>query len=86
MKGERKFEAEEKEENFQRIERRFGSFVRSSRCRTRSTWRTWKRLRCDGVLSIRLKKKPEAKPKQIQVKVGAGAQASNSKQMEAQAA
>src|ERR1700728_3632989 len=29
VKGERKFEAEEKEENFHRIERRYGSFVRS---------------------------------------------------------
>src|SRR6266853_2300703 len=29
IKGERKFEKEEKEENFHRIERRFGSFARS---------------------------------------------------------
>ena len=29
VKGERKFEREEKEENFHRIERRYGSFVRS---------------------------------------------------------
>src|SRR6201996_3139591 len=29
VKGERKFEAEEKEENFHRIERRYGSLVRS---------------------------------------------------------
>ncbi len=29
IKGERKFEAEEKAENFHRIERRFGSFARS---------------------------------------------------------
>src|ERR1700761_9290365 len=29
VKGERKFESEEKEENFHRIERRYGSFVRS---------------------------------------------------------
>src|SRR5215468_4308651 len=29
VKGERKFESEEKEENFHRIERRYGSFIRS---------------------------------------------------------
>ena len=29
VKGERKFESEEKEENFVRVERRFGSFTRS---------------------------------------------------------
>ena len=41
VKGERKFETEEKEENFHRIERRYGSFFRAftrSMCR-RSTMR-----------------------------------------------
>src|SRR5207248_434295 len=31
VKGERKFEKEEKEENFHRIERRYGSFLRTFR-------------------------------------------------------
>ena len=29
VSGERKFEKEEKEENFRRVERRYGSFIRS---------------------------------------------------------
>ncbi len=33
--GERKFDKEEKEENFHRVERRYGSFTRSFTCRPR---------------------------------------------------
>ncbi len=42
VKGERKFEKEEKEENFHRIERRYGSFFAPSRCPRPSTPRTWR--------------------------------------------
>ena len=43
VKGERKFEKEEKEENFHRIERRYGSFSAPSRCLPRWTPSTWTR-------------------------------------------
>lgn len=67
VKGERKFEAEEKEENFHRIERRFGSFVRSFTLPASVDTESVAALSSDGVLSITLAKKAEAKPKQIQV-------------------
>jgi len=81
VKGERKFEQEEKEENFQRIERRYGSFVRSFTLPATVDTESVEATAADGVLSIALAKKPEAKPKQIEVKVGAPAQ--GQKQVEA---
>jgi HSP20 family protein len=69
VKGERKFEKEEKEENFHRIERRYGSFYRAftlpSTVDTDSIAASYNA----GVLKLELKKKPEAQPKQIEVKV-----------------
>jgi HSP20 family protein len=70
VQGKRTFEKEEKEENFHRIERRYGSFLRTFRLP--NTVDTDK-IEADydkGVLKITLAKKAEAKPKQI--KVGAG--------------
>ena len=88
VKGERKFENEEKEENFHRIERRFGSFVRSFTLPNTVDVDHIEAQSNDGVLSISLAKKPEAKPKQIEVKVGSGSATPNAapKQVEAQAA
>jgi HSP20 family protein len=69
VKGERKLEKEEKEENFHRIERRYGSFYRAftlpSTVDTESVAASYNA----GVLKLELKKKPEAQPKQIEVKV-----------------
>jgi HSP20 family protein len=68
--GERKFEKEEKEENFQRVERHYGSFTRSFTL-PNSVDREQVSAHYDkGVLKIRLAKKAEAKPKQIKVNVG----------------
>jgi HSP20 family protein len=84
VKGERKFEGEEKEENFHRIERRYGSFVRSFTLPATVNTDEVSATSQDGVLSISLSKKPEAKPKQIEVKVGgAPANAASAKQVEA---
>src|SRR5689334_4532646 len=70
VRGERKFEKEEKEENFRRVERQYGSFTRSftlpSSVETENIQASYDK----GVLEIRLAKKAEAKPKQIKVKVG----------------
>lgn len=81
VKGERKFEAEEKEENFHRIERRYGSFVRSFTLPNSVDAENIDATSADGVLTLSLAKKPEAKPKQITVKAAA-----EQKQVEAQAA
>ena len=68
--GERKIEKEEKEENFRRVERQYGSFTRSF---TLPSSVDPQQVRADyekGVLKIKLAKKAEAKPKQIKVNVG----------------
>src|SRR5277367_204846 len=68
--GERKIEQEEKEENFRRVERQYGSFTRSFTLPS-SVDPGQVSARCDkGVLNISLAKKAEAKPMQIKVNVG----------------
>jgi HSP20 family protein len=69
IKGERKFENETKHENYHRIERQHGTFSRSFTLpntvdagRISATYK-------DGLLTIRLPQREEAKPKQIAVKV-----------------
>jgi len=73
IKGERKFEKEEKEENFHRIERRYGSFVRSFTLPITVDTENIKADYENGVLKIQLAKRAEAKPKQIKVNVGSKA-------------
>jgi HSP20 family protein len=70
VKGERKFEKEEKEENFHRIERRYGSFYRAFTLPTTVDTENVDAKYEAGVLKLELKKKPEAQPKQIKVNVG----------------
>jgi HSP20 family protein len=70
VSGERKFEKEQKEENFHRIERRYGSFTRSFTLpQTVDTGNITADYN-NGVLTIRLAKREEAKPKQIKVNIG----------------
>ena len=73
VKGERKLEKEEKEENFHRIERRYGSFYRSFTIPNTVNAESVKAGYDAGVLRIQLEKRAEAKPKQIKVEVGSGA-------------
>src|SRR6516225_3556794 len=72
--GERKFEKEEKEENYRRVERQYGSFTRTftlpQTVDTENVSANYEK----GVLKIALPKKAEAKPKQIKVNVGSGKQ------------
>jgi HSP20 family protein len=70
VKGERKLEVDEKEENFHRIERRYGSFVRNFSLPQTVDTNTVTANYDAGVLSISLTKKAEAKPKQIKIGVG----------------
>ena len=70
IKGARKFEKEAKEENFHRIERRYGSFVRSFTLPPTVDTDTVKADYENGVLKVHLAKRAEAKPKQIKVNVG----------------
>jgi HSP20 family protein len=68
--GERKFEKEEKEENFRRVERQYGSFTRSFTLPQTVNAENVSANYDKGVLKISLPKKAEAKPKQIKVSVG----------------
>src|SRR5947209_9779763 len=71
VKGERKFEKEEKEENFHRIERRYGSFTRSFTLPNTIDTDSVNANYENGVLKVELAKREEAKPKQIKVGIGA---------------
>jgi len=68
--GERKFEKEEKEENFRRVERQYGSFTRSFTLPNTVDTDSIQANYDKGILKIQLAKKAEAKPKQIKVNVG----------------
>ena len=69
VSGERKFEKEEKEENFHRIERRYGSFFRAFTLPNTVDTENVQASYNAGVLKLELKKKPDAQPKQIKIKV-----------------
>src|SRR5438093_5687726 len=68
--GERKFEKEEKEENYRRVERQYGSFTRSFTLPNTVDPEKAQAHYDKGILKVRLAKKAEAKPKQIKVNVG----------------
>jgi HSP20 family protein len=70
VRGERKFEKEEKEENFRRIERQYGSFTRVFTLPSTVDTAQVSANYDNGVLKIKLAKKAEVKPKQIKVSVG----------------
>jgi len=80
--GERKIEKEEKEENYRRVERQYGSFTRTFTLPTTVDTEKVSANYDKGVLNISLPKKAEAKPKQIKVNVGSEKQGSE-KQIEA---
>jgi HSP20 family protein len=70
VRGERKFEKEEKQENFHRIERRYGSFYRAFTVPSTVDTDSVQASYDAGILKIEMQKKAEAKPKQIKVNVG----------------
>jgi len=69
LKGERKVQQEVKKENYQRIERRHGVFSRSFTLPNTVDAGKISASYKDGVLTIRLPQREEAKPKQIAVNV-----------------
>jgi len=73
VKGERKFEAEEKEQNFHRIERRYGSFFRAFTLPNTVNTENVQASYNAGVLKLELAKRAEAQPKQIKINVGSAA-------------
>ena len=67
--GERRFEKEEKENNFRRVERQYGTFTRSFTLPSSVDTGQVSANYDKGVLKISLAKRAEAKPKQIKVNV-----------------
>jgi HSP20 family protein len=67
--GERTIEKEEKEENFRRVERQYGSFTRSFTLPSSVDTGQVSANYDKGVLKINLAKKAEAQPKQIKINV-----------------
>ena len=67
--GERKQEASVQRDSFSRVERRFGSFSRSFTLPTTVDAAGIAASYNDGVLTVRLPRREEAKPKQITVNV-----------------
>lgn len=69
IRGERKFTEEVKREDFHRVERTYGEFLRSF---TLPTYIDANKILAefkDGLLTVTLPKREEAKPKQIEVKI-----------------
>jgi len=69
VRGEKKQEKEEKEENYHLIERRYGSFTRSIRLPVKIDEEKIKASYKNGVLKIVLPKSEEVKKKEIKIKV-----------------
>jgi len=67
--GERKFEKEEKDKKYHRIERAYGSFTRSFSVPDDADDAKVGAEFKDGVLTVRLAKSEKARPKSIEVKV-----------------
>ena len=70
LKGERKFEQETTKENYHRVERRHGTFSRSFTLPNTVDASRISAAYKDGILTIRLPQREEAKPKQIDVNIG----------------
>jgi HSP20 family protein len=70
ISGERKFEKKVNEENYLRVERSYGSFARSFTLANTVNPEAIKADYQNGVLTLSIPKREEAKPKQIKVNVG----------------
>jgi HSP20 family protein len=70
IRGERKFENKVNEENYLRIEREYGSFSRTFSLANSVNSEAIKADYQNGVLTLTIPKREEAKPKQIKVNVG----------------
>ena len=67
LKGERRFESDVKRENYQRLERHYGAFSRSFTLPATVDAAHITAAYKDGVLTVKLPQREEAKPKQIAV-------------------
>ncbi|HYW99068.1 MAG TPA: Hsp20/alpha crystallin family protein [Candidatus Elarobacter sp.] len=77
IRGERKFEKKVNEENYLRVERAYGSFARSFTLANSVNSDAIKADYQNGVLTLTIPKKEEAKPKQIKINVATPAMAAS---------
>ena len=70
IRGERKFQKQVNENNYLRVERSYGSFARSFSLANTVNSEAIKADYQNGVLTLNIPKREEAKPKQIKVNVG----------------
>jgi HSP20 family protein len=70
IRGERKFEKKVNEENYLRVERAYGTFSRSFSLANTVNSEAIRAEYQNGVLTLTIPKREEAKPKQIKVSVG----------------
>ncbi|HQR44810.1 MAG TPA: Hsp20/alpha crystallin family protein [Thermoanaerobaculia bacterium] len=71
IEGERKFEKETGDENYHRVERSYGKFVRSFAIPAGVDGDRIGASFSNGVLTVELPKREETKPKQIRIEAGA---------------
>ncbi len=69
LRGDRKMEKEDKRDQYHRVELAYGTFTRSFSLPATIDAEKIRAESKNGVLTVHLPKKPEAKPKSIQVKV-----------------
>ena len=77
IRGERKFEKKVNEENYLRVERAYGCFARSFTLANTVNSDAIKADHRNGVLTLTIPKREEAKPKQIKVSVATPAMAAS---------
>src|SRR5213079_1136837 len=77
IRGERKFEKKVNEDNYLRVERAYGSFARSFTLANSVNSDAIKADYQNGVLTLTIPKKEEAKPKQIKINVATPAMAAS---------
>ena len=73
LEGERKFEKENAEENYHRVERSYGRFVRSFTIPSNVDNEKITAAFHNGILTVELPKREETKPKQIRIQAKAPA-------------
>jgi HSP20 family protein len=72
LQGERRFQQESSDQQYHRIERRYGSFRRSITLPSQVQADAIEAHFENGVLTVRVPKAEEAKPKKIEVQLGGG--------------
>jgi len=69
IRGERKFEKDVNEDNYLRVERTYGPFMRSFSLPNTVSSESIRAEYCNGVLTLHMAKREESKPKQIKISV-----------------